>query len=56
MFFGEAPAYLRYLEHIAKFGSDEVFAVAYQERDPLSPAAIARLAQIVAEIESNPEV
>jgi predicted RND superfamily exporter protein len=56
MFFGEAPAYLRYLEHIEQFGSDEVFAIAYQESDPLSPEAIERLTQIVAEIESNPEV
>ncbi|MBC8454975.1 MAG: MMPL family transporter [Deltaproteobacteria bacterium] len=56
MFFGEAPAYLRYLEHIEQFGSDEVFAVAYQETDPLSPAAIERLSRIVAEIEGNPEV
>ena len=43
MFFGDDAEYLQYLEHIEEFGSDEVFAVAYDEPDPLSAEALARL-------------
>ncbi len=56
MFFGEDVEYLRYLEHIEEFGSDEVFAIAYTEPDPLSTDALDRLEAIVAQIESDPEV
>ena len=43
MFFGDAPAYARYVSLIETFGSDEVFAVAYEEDDPLSEDALDRL-------------
>ncbi|MEC9389622.1 MAG: efflux RND transporter permease subunit [Myxococcota bacterium] len=56
MFFGDDAEYVQYLEHIEEFGSDEVFAIAYDEADPLSREALDRLESIVAAIESDPEV
>ena len=56
MFFGDAPEYARYVELIDTFGSDEVFAIAYKEADPLSSQALDRLESITREIERDPEV
>jgi len=56
LFFGNSPAYARYIELIQKFGSDENFAIAYEEADPLSPRALERLAKIVETIEEHPDV
>lgn len=56
LFFGNSPAYARYIELIQKFGSDENFAIAYEEADPLSPRALERLAEIVETIEEHPDV
>ena len=56
LFFGNSPAYCRYIELIQKFGSDEMFAVAYKESDPLSPEALDRLEQIVDTLEQHPDV
>ncbi len=56
LFFGNSPAYARYIELIQKFGSDEMFAVAYKESDPLSPKALDRLEQIVDTLEQHPDV
>jgi len=56
MFFGDAPPYARYVSLIETFGSDEVFAVAYEESDPLSIAALDRLEAITEDIENDSEV
>ena len=56
MFFGDAPAFTRYVELIEAFTSDEVFAIAYQEPDPLSVDALDRLERITAEIERDANV
>ena len=56
MFFGENAEYLQYLEHIDEFGSDEIFAIAYEDDDPLSTESLDRLERIVSTIESDPEV
>jgi len=56
LFFGEAPAYLDYLDRIGEFGSDEVIAIAYEEPDPLAEESLNRLENIRASLEAHPEV
>ena len=56
MFFGDSPAFARYVELIETFGSDEIVGVAYEETDPLSPEALDRLERIAESITADPEV
>lgn len=56
LFFGNSPAYARYIELIQEFGSDETFAIAYEEADPLSSDALDRLERIVETVEKHPDV
>lgn len=56
MFFGDSPAYQRYLDHVAEFGTEEVNVFAYREPSPLAAEAVARLRRIVDRLEAHPEV
>ena len=56
MFFGDSPAFARYVELIRTFGSDEIVGVAYEESDPLSPEALDRLERISETITADSEV
>ncbi len=43
MFFGDSPAYARYVERVGEFGTEEVNVFAFDEPDPLAPEPLARL-------------
>jgi len=56
MFFGDSPRYAAYQARAKRFGSDEMFIVAFPQIDPLAVANLDRLARVVARLEAFPEV
>ncbi|MEE2827838.1 MAG: MMPL family transporter, partial [Myxococcota bacterium] len=56
LFLDEVPEYQVYLDRMGEFGSDELFVVAYEEPELLSPEALQKLEQVVAHTREQPEV
>jgi uncharacterized protein len=56
LLFGENPAYLKYLERIEEFGTDDIVVIAYEEPDPLAPDSLRRLKRITRSIEDKKEI
>ena len=53
---GEHPAYLRYVDRVRQFGSDEQLVIAFEEPDLSSPRVLDRLQRIVDTISAIDEV
>ena len=56
LFLGESPDYLRYLERIREFGSDEVALFGYESNDLLGTEGIEKLRSAVEKIQEMPEI
>ena len=56
MFFGDSPAYTRYVERIEQFGTEEVNAFGFEEARPLDPEALNRLERLVDRLDDHPEI
>jgi len=56
LFFGESPAFLRYLERVRQFGTDDVIILAIEDLDVLDPATLDRLEAATDAIRDNAEV
>jgi len=56
LFLGESAAYDSYLEHVSKFGSDELLIVAYEDDDVLGAESLRRLQKALDRIDTLPDV
>lgn len=57
LFFGEEhPGFLRYQQRIREFANDEMVIVIYKDTHLFSSASLARLEQVVEQIEALPEI
>lgn len=56
LFLGDSPAYARFLERAADFGSDELIVIGFDAPDLLGAESRARLARITERLEAWPEV
>ena len=56
MFFGDSPAYTRYVERVEQFGTEEVNAFGFEEDAPLGPDALDRLERLVDRLDDHPEI
>ncbi len=56
MFFGDSPAYARYVERVGEFGTEEVNVFAFDEPDPLAPEPLARLQRLADRLEELDDI
>ena len=56
LFFGESPAYGRYVELARAFSDSDLMVVAFEDPSLLTPEGIARLERITAKVEQSPWV